>query len=158
MDLNCVHIIEPIHHCHLGATGTAVRYTAMYNFLFSSSPGLSPFSPAASGGSLARPFSRPPGLHQCVLAAVAYRPSSIIRAIRVLIMRGPPSGVIHQLVSSTVHMQMQTRVRVLCHACQRHVWADTAGRRHNDISSRDTHQWGVTVMAKSIPESCCSSP
>lgn len=125
----------------------------MYNFLLSSSPSLSPFTPAASGGSLARPFSRPPGPRRYLLAAVTYRPASIIshcKAIRVLIMRGPPSGVIHQLVSSTVHMQMQARVRVLRHACRRQVWADTAGRRHNDISSRDAHQWGVTVMADSL--------
>lgn len=163
MDLSYVHIIETIHHCHLGATGTAVLYRSMYNFLFSSSPGLSPFTAAASGGSLARPFSRPPSLHWHLLAAVAYRPASIIshcKVIRVLIMWGPPSGVIHQL-----RLLYTCKCKHVCASSAMRVSATSAP--HNEpIRWGDglmTHlqqrpsSMGLTVIAKSIPETCCSS-
>lgn len=131
---NAPHIIETIHHCHLGATGTVAPYTGAYNFLRLV---------------LARPLTfHSPGFQRIVSSALLpSRPlrvfisscrisaASIIshcKAIRVLITRGPPSRVIHQLASATVHMQMQTRVRVLCHACQRHVCA-----AHNEPI-----QWG----------------
>lgn len=86
-----------------------------YNFPGLSSPGLSPFTPPLLPSQPGSVFIR-----SCRISAASI--ISHCKAIRVLITRGPPSGVIHQLVSATVHMQMKTRVRVLCRACQRHVW------------------------------------
>lgn len=119
------HIIETIHHCHLGATGTVALYTGAYNFLrlvlsrplTFHSPGFQRIvSSALLPSQPLRVF-----ISSCRISAASI--ISHCKAIRVLITRGPPSGVIHQLVSATVHMQIQTRVRVLCHACQRHVCA-----------------------------------
>lgn len=111
------YIIETIHHCHLGAPGTVAPNTGASHFLrlLLSRPTFPTFHSPAPSGSLARPFFPSQSVRVFISSCrISVAIISHCKAIRVLIRRGPPSGVIHQLVSATVHMQMQTRVRVLC--------------------------------------------
>lgn len=88
------HIIETIHHCHLGATGTVALHTGAYNFLrLVLSRPLTFHSPGLQRIVSATLLASQPGrvfISSCRVSAASI--ISHCKAIRVLITRGPPSG------------------------------------------------------------------
>lgn len=138
------HIIETIHHCHLGATGTVALHTGTYNFLrlvlsrtlTFHSPGLQRIVSAALLPSQpVRVF-----ITSCRISAASI--ISHCKAIRVLITRGPPSGVIRQFVSATVHYKFKhvcassaMRVSATFVRC---IMSRSSGETRNDSSPTET--------------------